>query len=52
MPAALIEAFGGSQRFVFDYLADEVLGRVDEDLRSFLVKTAVPSGSPSSCAAS
>ena len=40
--AALIEAFGGSQRFVFDYLADEVLGRVDEDLRSFLVKTAIP----------
>ena len=39
---ALIESFGGSQRFVFDYLADEVLGRVDEDLRSFLVTTAVP----------
>jgi len=39
---ALIRAFGGSQRFVFDYLADEVLGRVDEDLRSFLVKTAIP----------
>ncbi len=39
---ALIEAFGRSPRFVFDYLADEVLGRVDEDLRSFLVKTAVP----------
>ncbi len=38
---ALIEAFSGSQRFVFDYLADEVLGRVDEDLRAFLVKTAV-----------
>jgi LuxR family maltose regulon positive regulatory protein len=40
--AALIEAFGGSQRFVFDYLADEVLSRVDEDLRSFLVRTAIP----------
>ena len=39
---ALLKAFGGSQRFVFDYLADEVLGRVDEDLRSFLVKTAIP----------
>jgi len=39
---ALIEAFGGSRRFVFDYLADEVLGRVDEDLRSFLAKTAIP----------
>jgi LuxR family maltose regulon positive regulatory protein len=40
-PAALIEAFGGSQRFVFDYLADEVLGRVDEDLRAFLIRTSV-----------
>lgn len=38
----LINAFGGSRRFVFDYLADEVLGRVDDDLRSFLVKTAIP----------
>ena len=38
----LIKAFGGSQRFVFDYLADEALGRVDKDLRSFLVKTAIP----------
>ena len=41
-PGALIAALGGSQRFVFDYLADEVLGRVDEDLRSFLVRTSVP----------
>ena len=40
-PAALIEAFGGSQRFVFDYLADEVLGGVDPELRAFLVSTAV-----------
>ncbi|HEX5148421.1 MAG TPA: hypothetical protein VFW02_05020, partial [Candidatus Limnocylindrales bacterium] len=40
--APLIETLGGSQRFVFDYLADEVLGRVDEDLRSFLVRTAIP----------
>ena len=38
-PAALIEAFGGSQRFVLDYLADEVLGRVDDELRAFLVQT-------------
>jgi LuxR family maltose regulon positive regulatory protein len=40
-PAALIEMFGGSQRFVFDYLADEVLGGVDEDLRAFLVRTSI-----------
>ncbi len=41
-PGALIKAFGGSQRFVFDYLADEVLAEVDDGLRSFLVKTAIP----------
>ena len=40
-PAALVDAFGGSQRFVLDYLADEVLGRVDDDLRAFLVQTSV-----------
>ncbi|MDR3546384.1 MAG: LuxR C-terminal-related transcriptional regulator [Candidatus Limnocylindrales bacterium] len=40
-PAALIDMFGGSQRFVFDYLADEVLGGVDEDLRTFLVRTSI-----------
>jgi LuxR family maltose regulon positive regulatory protein len=27
---------------VFDYLADEALGGVDEDLRSFLIRTAIP----------
>jgi LuxR family maltose regulon positive regulatory protein len=40
-PAAMIEAFAGSGRFVLDYLADEVLGRVDPDLRSFLVRTSI-----------
>jgi LuxR family maltose regulon positive regulatory protein len=40
-PAALVAAFGGSQRFVLDYLADEVLGRIDDDLRSFLVATSI-----------
>lgn len=40
-PAALIEGFAGSQRFVLDYLADEVLGGVDQDLRSFLVRTSI-----------
>ncbi len=40
-PTALIEAFGGSQRFVFDYLADEALGGVDEDLRAFLIRTSI-----------
>ena len=37
----VVDALGGSQRFVFDYLADEVLVRLDEDLRSFLLKTAI-----------
>jgi LuxR family transcriptional regulator, maltose regulon positive regulatory protein len=40
-PAAVVEAFGGSQRFVLDYLADEVLGRVDDALRTFLIQTSV-----------
>ena len=38
---ALIEAFTGSQRFVLDYLAAEVLGRLDPELRRFLVVTSV-----------
>jgi LuxR family maltose regulon positive regulatory protein len=40
-PAAMIETFGGSQRFVFDYLADEALGGVDVDLRRFLIRTSI-----------
>ena len=40
-PGALIKAFGGSQRFVFDYLADEVLATVDPDLRAFLIRTSI-----------
>lgn len=39
--AELIDAFGGSRRFVFDYLADEVLATVGDDLRAFLVSTSV-----------
>ncbi len=39
--ASVIDAFSGSQRFVLDYLADEVLGRIDDDLRSFLVRTSI-----------
>ena len=38
---AMVEAFGGSHRFVFDYLADEVLDGVDEELRAFLVQTSI-----------
>ncbi len=39
--AAFIEAFTGSDRFVIDYLADEVLARQPEHVRDFLLGTAV-----------
>lgn len=38
---AFINAFGGSHRFVFDYLAEEVLGQQEADMRTFLQQTAV-----------
>ncbi len=36
-----IDAFTGSSRFVIDYLADEVLARQPEEVRDFLLRTAV-----------
>lgn len=39
--AAFIEAFSGSHRFVLDYLTDEVLTHLTEDVRQFLLKTAI-----------
>ncbi|HET9859649.1 MAG TPA: LuxR C-terminal-related transcriptional regulator [Nocardioidaceae bacterium] len=36
-----IEAFTGSNRFVIDYLADEVLARQPSQVRDFLLRTAV-----------
>ena len=36
-----IEAFTGSNRFVIDYLADEVLARQPTGVRDFLLRTAV-----------
>jgi len=39
--ADFIESFTGSDRFVVDYLADEVLNRQPEHLRDFLLRTAV-----------
>ena len=39
--AGFIEAFTGSNRFVIDYLADEVLARQPPPLRDFLLHTAV-----------
>ena len=39
--ANFIEAFTGSNRFVIDYLADEVLARQPPQVRDFLLRTAV-----------
>jgi LuxR family maltose regulon positive regulatory protein len=39
--AGFIEAFTGSNRFVIDYLADEVLARQPAEVRDFLLGTAV-----------
>jgi ATP/maltotriose-dependent transcriptional regulator MalT len=36
-----IKAFAGSNRYVIDYLADEVLARKPADIRDFLLHTAV-----------
>ena len=36
-----IQAFTGSHRFVLDYLAEEVLKHETEDIRSFLLQTAI-----------
>jgi LuxR family maltose regulon positive regulatory protein len=39
--AAFVRDFSGSHRFVFDYLAEEVLGQQDTELRTFLEQTAL-----------
>lgn len=39
--AAFIENFTGDDRFVVDYLAEEVLDRQSADVRNFLVQTSV-----------
>ncbi len=39
--AAFVDDFAGSNRFVLDYLADEVLARQPADVREFLLRTAV-----------
>jgi len=40
-PAGFAVAFGGSHRFVLDYLADEVLDRQPGPVRAFLLETSV-----------
>ncbi|WP_243061050.1 LuxR C-terminal-related transcriptional regulator [Nocardioides sp. SR21] len=39
--SAFIAGFAGDDRFVVDYLAEEVLGRQPEDVRRFLLNTSV-----------
>jgi|SRR5579859_3924333 len=40
-PAAFIQAFGGSQRFILEYLLDEVLSRQPPDVQAFLLKSSI-----------
>jgi ATP/maltotriose-dependent transcriptional regulator MalT len=40
-PAGFVAAFGGSHRFVLDYLADEVLDGQPGEVRAFLLETSV-----------
>ncbi len=40
-PAAFIETFRGSHRYVLDYLAGEVIHQQGDDLRAFLTRTCV-----------
>ena len=42
--ARFIRAFSGSHRFVLDYLLEEVLQRQPEDVRDFLLQTAILDG--------
>jgi LuxR family transcriptional regulator, maltose regulon positive regulatory protein len=39
--AGFVEAFSGSNRYVLDYLAEEVLDRQPEQVRTFLLETSV-----------
>ncbi|MFQ4139236.1 LuxR C-terminal-related transcriptional regulator [Nodosilinea sp. PGN35] len=40
-PTALLETFGGTQRYVLDYLVEEVLDRQPAPVRQFLLQTAI-----------
>ena len=40
-PSTFIAEFAGDDRFVVDYLADEVLDRQPADIRSFLLETSI-----------
>jgi ATP/maltotriose-dependent transcriptional regulator MalT len=38
---AFIESFGGSSRYIVDFLGEEVLARLSKEVREFLLKTSV-----------
>ncbi len=40
-PASFIASFTGSNRFILDYLAEEVLERQPDEVRAFLIQTSV-----------
>ncbi|HEY7432992.1 MAG TPA: LuxR C-terminal-related transcriptional regulator [Streptosporangiaceae bacterium] len=40
-PASFVAAFSGSHRYILDYLAEEVLERQSEEVRTFLLETSV-----------
>jgi LuxR family maltose regulon positive regulatory protein len=40
-PSEFIEGFAGDDRFVVDYLVDEVLSRQPDDIRTFLLETSI-----------
>jgi LuxR family maltose regulon positive regulatory protein len=40
-PSAVVARFAGDDRFIVDYLADEVLARQAGDVREFLLKTSI-----------
>ncbi len=39
--SGFIRSFSGRQRYIFDYLAEEVLSRQDEAIQEFLLKTSI-----------
>jgi LuxR family maltose regulon positive regulatory protein len=40
-PSAFVHAFGGSNRFVLDYLVEEVLQHQSESVQTFLLRTSI-----------
>jgi LuxR family transcriptional regulator, maltose regulon positive regulatory protein len=40
-PEAFLDAFTGTHRYVLDYLSEEVLGRLPDRVRSFLLETSI-----------